>query len=71
MEECVCNVGECGCNVDVIWNIVEQCGCFVEQCGCNVDLPHLHISQFHQVFSPPRSVILKYAKVDPPRLHMV
>ena len=58
-------------NVDVMWNIVEECGCFVdgmwnivEECGCNVDPPHLHISQFDQVLSPPWSVIFKYAIVD-------
>ena len=27
---------QCGCNVDVMWNIVEECGCFVEKCGCYV-----------------------------------
>ena len=47
----------CGCFVDVMWNIVEEC-------GCNVDPPHLHISQFDQVLSPPWSVIFKYAIVD-------
>ena len=24
---------QCGCNVDVMWNIVEECGCFLEKCG--------------------------------------
>ena len=57
-------VEECVCFVDVMGNIVEECGCFVEKCGCNVDPPHLHISQFDQVISPPLSVILKYAIVD-------
>ena len=59
MGQCGCNVDvrwniveECGCFVDVIWNIVEDCGCFVEKCGCNVD-PSLHISQFDQVLSSP------------------
>ena len=28
---------QCGCNVDVMWNIVEECGCFVEKCGCYVE----------------------------------
>ena len=71
MEQCGCKVDvmwnimeECGCFVDVMWNIVEECGCFVEQCGCNVDPPHLHISQFDQVIFPPWSVLLKYAIVD-------
>ena len=85
-----CNGEQCGCNVDVMWNIVEEYGCFVEQCGwymehcggmwmfcgcyeehcggmwmfmekcgCSVDPPHLHISQFYQVLSPPWSVIWK------------
>ena len=59
------NIGEeCGCFVDVMWNIMEECGCFVEKCGCNVDPPHLYISCFDQVLSPPWSVILKYAIVD-------
>ena len=60
MEECGCNgdvmwniVEEYGCFVDVMWNIVEECGCFVEQCGCNLDPPQLHISQFDQDLSPP------------------
>ena len=56
VEEFGCFVEECGCFVDVMWNIVEEC-------GCNVDPPHLHISQFDQVLSPPWSVILKYAIV--------
>ena len=29
---------ECGCFVDVMWNIVEECECFVEECGCFVDV---------------------------------
>ena len=57
--------------MDAIWNIVEECGCFVEQCGCNADLPHLHISHFDQVLSPPRSVILKYAIVDVMWIHHI
>ena len=28
---------QCGCNVDVMWNIVEECGCFVEKCGYYVE----------------------------------
>ena len=71
VEECGCfvevmwnNVEECGCSVDVMWKIVEECGCFMEQCGCNVNPPHLHISRFDQVLSPPWSVILKYAILD-------
>ena len=52
--------------MDVMWKIVEECGCFVEQYGCNLDPPHLHISQFDKVLSPPWSVILKYAIVDGP-----
>ena len=64
-------VEECGCFVDVMWNIVEECGCFVEKCGCNVDPPHLHISQFDQVLSPPWSVILKYAIVDVMWIHQI
>ena len=28
---------QCGCDVDVMWNIVEECGCFFEQCGCYVE----------------------------------
>ena len=28
---------QCGCNIDVMWNIVEECGCFVEKCGCYVE----------------------------------
>ena len=73
VEKCGCIVEQGGCNVNVMWNIVvecgylvdvmcntvEECGCFVEQCGCNLDPPHLHISQFDQVLSPPWSVILK------------
>ena len=73
LEECGCFVDvmgsiveECGCFVDVMWNIVEECGYFVEKCGCNLDPPHLHISQFDQVLSPPKSVIFKHANVDPP-----
>ena len=50
------NVEQCGC-------FVEHCGCNVEQCVCNVNPPHLHISQFNQVLSPLRSVILKYASL--------
>ena len=57
-------VDEYGCFMDVMWNIVEECGFFVEKCGCNVHPPHLHISQFDQVLFPPWSVILKYAIVD-------
>ena len=64
VEECGYFVEECGCFVDVMWDIVEECGCCVEKCGCNVDPPHLHISRFDQVLSPPWSVILKYAIVD-------
>ena len=71
VEKCGCYVEECGCFVDVIWNIVEDCGCFVEKCGCNVDLPHLHISQFDQVLSPPWSVILKYAIVGVMWIHQI
>ena len=71
VEECGCFVEECGCFVDVMWKIVEECGCFVEQCRCNVDPPHLHISQFDQVLSPPRSVILKYASVDVMWIHQI
>ena len=41
--------------VDVMWSNVDVIG-------------NLHISQFDEVISPPRSVILKYAKVDPPHL---
>ena len=40
--------------VDVMWSNVDVIG-------------NLHISQFDQG-PPPRSVILKYAKVDPPHL---
>ena len=65
VEECGCFVWQYGCNVDVTWNILEECGCFVELCGCNVEPPHLHSSHFHQVLSSPRSLILKYANVDP------
>ena len=64
--------------VDVMWNIVDECGCFVEECGCfmekfgcHVDPPHLHISQFDQVLSPPWSVILKYAIVDVMWIHQI
>ena len=64
-------VEECGYFVDVIWNIVEECGCFVEKCGCNMDPPHLHISQFDQVLSPPWSVILKYAIVVVMWIHQI
>ena len=71
VEKCGCYVEECGCFVDVIWNIVEDCGCFVEKCGCNVDPPHLHLSQFHQVLSPPWSVILKYAIVAVMWIHQI
>ena len=28
---------QCGCIVDVTWNIVEECGCFVEKSGCYVE----------------------------------
>ena len=63
--------GECGCFVDVMWNIVEECVCFVEKCGCNVDPPHLHISQFDQVLSPPWSVILKYAIAGVMWIHQI
>ena len=28
---------QCGCNVDIMWNIVEECECFVEKCGCYVE----------------------------------
>ena len=71
VEKCGCYVEECGCFVDVIWNIVEKCGCFVEKCGCNVDPPHLYISQFDQVLSPPWSVILKYAIVGVMWIHQI
>ena len=78
VEECGYFMEECGCFVDVMWNIVdecgcfvEECGCFVEKCGCNVDPPHLHISQFDQVLSPPWSVILKYAIVDVMWIHQI
>ena len=71
VEKCGCYVEECGCFVDVIWNIVEKCGCFVEKYGCNVDPPHLHISQFDQVLSPPWSVILKYAIVGVMWIHQI
>ena len=44
MEQYGCNVDviwniveDCGCFVDVMWNIVDECGCFVEQCGCTVE----------------------------------
>ena len=36
---------------------MEECGCNMEQGGCNVDPPHLHISQFNQVLSPPMSIM--------------
>ena len=57
------------------------CGCheehgggmwiFVEKCGYNVHPPHLHISQFDQVLSPPWSVILKYAIVCVMWIHQI
>ena len=59
-------MNKCGC-------FVNECGCFVEKCACNVDPPHLHISQFDQVLSPPWSVILKKCdcgcNVDPSDFH--
>ena len=44
-RKCGCNVEHYGCNVDVMWNIMEECGCFidvmwniVEECGCFVEV---------------------------------
>ena len=78
MEQYGCNVAvmwniveECGCFMDAMWNIVEECGCFVEKCGCNVDHPNLHISKFDQVLSPPWSVILKYEIVGVMWIHQI
>ena len=64
VEECGCLMEKYGCFMDIMWNIVEEYGCFMEKCGYNMDPPHLHISQFDQVLSPPWSVILKYAIAD-------
>ena len=70
-------MGQYGCYVDVIWNIVEECDVLWMICGTlsrnvhalwrNVDVMwklHLHISQFDQVLSPLLSVILKYTILD-------
>ena len=32
VQQCGCIVEQCGCNVNVMWNIVEECGCYVEYC---------------------------------------
>ena len=74
VEECGCFVEKYGCYVEHCGGMWMFCGCYVKHCGgmwifveyflCNVDPPHLHISQFDQVLTPPWSVILKYAIVD-------
>ena len=71
MEECGCFVAKCGYYVEECGCYMEHCGCFVEKCGCNVDPPHLHISQFDQVLSPPWSVILKYAILGVMWIHQI
>ena len=65
-------VEECVCNVDVLWSIVDVLWSIVDVMWSNVEVMWtLHISTFHnfrQVFRPLRSVILKYANVDPAHL---
>ena len=58
-------------NVDVLWMLCETLWRNVDVLWRNVDPPHLHISQFDQFFSPPWSVILKYAIVDVMWIHQI
>ena len=81
VEECGCFVEQCRCYVEHCGGMWMFYGCYVEhyggmwmfcgESGCNVDPPHLHISQFDHVLSPPWSVILKYAIVDVMWIHQI
>ena len=62
---------ERGCNVDIMWRNVEVMWRNVDVMRSNVDVIWtIHISKFHQVLCPPRTVILKYANVNPPHLRI-
>ena len=58
-------------NVDILWMLCETLWRNVDVLWRNVDPPHLHISQFDQVLSPPWSVILKYAIVGVMWIHQI
>ena len=58
-------------NVDVLWMLYGTLWRNVDVSWRNVDPPHLHISQFDQVLSPPWSVILKYAIVGVMWIHQI
>ena len=62
---------QCGCNVDVMWNIVEECGCFVEECGCYVEECGCFVDVIWNIEEDCGCFVEKCGcNVDPPHLHI-